>query len=114
MSALTLFLKTLTTALLASLAHEGTHYLVARVLRRRPQFALREWAVFWHAPDHAPTPGDWAIAAAPLGIGLVAGGVLVGVGAPWWVVPGWYLYTLHGAITNDFDFDAVKSAKVAD
>lgn len=108
MTGLETFGLILGTSVVGSLAHEATHYLVAKLGGRNPEFSLREWAVFWRSPRD-PEPVDWAIAVAPLVVGLIGGVALLSLGmAAWWLVPAWYLYTLHGAVTNDLKLSIVE------
>jgi len=101
-----LFALLLISCLLASIAHEATHYAVAVAVGRRPWFDVRAWEVCWPAPPDAPHSADYAVAVAPAVAGVVVGaGVLAAAGIVWWLVPGWYLYTLHGALTNDLQFN---------
>jgi len=99
------FLTILGGCLLASTLHEATHYATARALGRDAQFSLREWAVFF---ERGPHWGTRLIQAAPVLIGVAAGAVAVwqwGI-EPLFVVP-WVVYTIWGALTNDFGFHVV-------
>lgn len=106
MSGIETFLTLLGVLLLASALHEATHYVAARLLGREAVFVFREWAVFYDG--HTP-PGrtEYLIAGAPVivGIALLPAFVfLFGVNIVW-LLP-WFLYTVMGAVTNDFDFES--------
>lgn len=96
----------------ASALHEATHYAAARALGRRAVFVPREWAVYF---EPGGARGNLAIQGAPLVIGAVAGSVALwwgGVSIDFLFLPAWYLYTVHGALTNDFGghvFDLPKT-----
>ncbi len=96
------FLVVLGGCVVATLLHEATHYAVAWALGREVRFSVREWAVYF---ADGPARGTLLIQAAPVLVGLWAG--LVSVLAwgiePLFVVP-WIVYTLWGALTNDFGF----------
>lgn len=96
------FFVILAGCLVASILHEATHYAAARLLGREAAFSVREWAVFFAGGDRW---GTRLIQAAPLLVGTVAGLVAVltwGV-EPLLIIP-WIVYTLWGALTNDFGF----------
>ncbi len=96
------FLVVLGACLVASMLHEATHYVAARAIGREATFSVREWAVFFADGRRS---GTLLVKAAPVFVGSVAGAVAVltwGV-EPLLVVP-WVVYTVWGALTNDFGF----------
>jgi len=119
MTGVAIFGKILGSCLLASALHELTHYLTAVAVGREARFDIREWAVLWEV-EHGERIGlqDWAIVTAPIAVGLLAAaGALLAFGVIWWLIPAWYLYTLHGAITNDLamnEYDADERGAVSD
>lgn len=94
----------------ASALHELTHYFVAIALGRDATFVLDEWAVHYESAQTVGT-AEVIIAGAPVPVGLSVGvaALLAGV-TPLWLAPAWWLYTLHGAVTNDFKFTTVQAA----
>lgn len=96
------FFVVLGACLVASMLHELTHYVAARALGREATFSVREWAVYFADGD---VWGTRLVQAAPVLIGSVAGAgaVLLWGVEPLLVVP-WAVYTIWGALTNDFGF----------
>lgn len=112
MDVLVSFLVFIAAAAAASLLHEVTHYLVARLCGRRARFVVGEWAVYHEMTEDGVTREDWLIQAAPLVVGVPVGVLLVVLWpVPVWALPAWYLYTLHGAVTNDFRFTTVEEER---
>lgn len=103
MSNVTTFLAILASCFGASLLHELTHLGAARWFGRRSKFDVRDWAVHWEPADDSPNVEDMTIRAAPLVVGCVLAGVALALmTVPLWLIPGWFVYTLLGALTNDF------------
>lgn len=99
----------LVSCVLASTLHEATHYAVARALGREATFVLGEWAVFYESAERVGT-AEYAIAGAPVVVGALAGVAALLAGfSPLWLVPAWWLYSFHGAVTNDFQFQTVQT-----
>lgn len=112
MNAVVLFALILVTTAAATVAHELTHAAVAAASGRFVAIDWRAVDVLYRAPDE-PDATTYAIAGAPLYVGLLAGVAALGAGyvPPVWLIPAWVLYTVFGAVTNDFDFRTAESAR---
>lgn len=89
--------------LATSVAHEATHAGVAAACGRLEGFSVRRWEVDYRG-QLPPGRTEYAIASAPLVVGLAVAPLLWWLRVPIWAWVPWGVYTLQGAITNDFAF----------
>jgi hypothetical protein len=109
MSALMTALVTAAAAGVATLAHEATHAVAGLLLGRFKTFDVLSWEVLYHIRQ----PPGWkayAIAGAPLYVGLLLTPLALVVDVTLPIVIGWAIYTFLGAATNDFQFQTVETA----
>ncbi|GAA0305497.1 hypothetical protein [Halarchaeum salinum] len=107
-----MFAQIVAASVAGTVCHEAAHALVAAVLGKFHAFDVRRWEVHWRYAGG--TLGDYAVAGAPLGIGIVALPVAVAIASglpPLWFWMGWAWFTLVGAIAGDFRFAAAEPSR---
>lgn len=109
MSALTTGLATAVAAGVATVAHELTHAGVAMLLGRFERFDVRSWEVLYHIRN-PPGWRGYAVAGAPMFVGMLLAPLALVVDVTLPVVMGWGIYTFLGAATNDFEFRTLETA----
>lgn len=109
MSAAVGALVALAAAVVAMVAHELTHILAALALGRFRTFDVRRFEVLYYMREE-PGWQAYAIAGAPLGVGLLLTPLALVVDVTLPVVIGWLIYTVEGAVTNDFQFRTLEAA----
>ncbi|WP_197425372.1 hypothetical protein [Halobacterium sp. CBA1126] len=107
-----MFAQIVAASIVGTVCHETAHALAAVALGKFHAFDVRNWEVHWRYAGG--TVSDYAVAAAPLGIGLLAlpAAILAFGGLPpLWFWLGWAWFTLVGALSGDFQFAAVEASR---
>lgn len=99
----------------AAVCHEGTHWLVARLLGRDAWVEWRELNCYHTLPMAGPEPRDYLVGVAPFAVGSVVAlaWLVAGFDVTIPVLVAWGVYTLNG-IPNDFRLDPGEPPTVPD